>query len=433
MNIILKGMAAGFLLLGISAQAYAVPATPLKKVQISDVACDNAVNEAELLKSLQEWVKQFNDNLSFLEKKNETQAIKILADDKNDFLLPLKDAAHMMGDAVLEPVLQRWAGTDFDEAKLSAAERKIFALLEGYGIKKGIVEGCPYLDADEIFFQKRIKFSEDGRAFLQIMQEQPKVLYSDGGLWYGPADMGAFAAEWERFMQNHQNSPFLQEAGKQYKKLIELMIFCDLPNSMAFPKSNGYRMTDNLKDLLRTAAENSAGTFTSRIISESLSAINANGGKLPSSLKKRMFAQIDKEFGLDVQQKPEAQKKSDSLSKAEQKIVGRHMFSLQWIEGGKMGTATVSRTESGLYIDAAQKHQGDYVTLKGNVTVMDEATFTVTGELVTRVSHIAHGAVCTREGTFEFKSTGKRKYWRLQEPHRLNPCDPVVDYVDIYF
>jgi len=120
--------------------------------------------------------------------------------------------------------------------------------------------------------------------------------------------------------------------------------------------------------------------------------------------------------------------------KVEQKLLGKHMFSLQWIiyETEKFGTATVTRkNDGGLYVDARQELKGDYVTLEGDVRVIDVKEFTVTGELVTSVSYINGGKPCVRNGTFTFKATGKRKYWRMQE--MANPCANVVDYVDIYF
>lgn len=123
-------------------------------------------------------------------------------------------------------------------------------------------------------------------------------------------------------------------------------------------------------------------------------------------------------------------KKSDSA--AEKRLLGRHMFSLQWISWKKFGTATVSRNEEGrLLIDARQALNGDEVTLTGQLSTIDAQTFVVDGELRTKVSHINGGNVCARSGSFTFKATGKRKYWRLQEME--NPCDGVVDYVDIYF
>ncbi len=116
----------------------------------------------------------------------------------------------------------------------------------------------------------------------------------------------------------------------------------------------------------------------------------------------------------------------------EKKLLGRHMFSLQWISWEKFGTATISKDAEGkLFIDARQALDGDEVTLTGRVTAIDAKTFIVDGELRTQVSHINGGKVCPRSGSFTFKATGNRKYWRLQEME--NPCDGVTDYVDVFF
>ena len=119
--------------------------------------------------------------------------------------------------------------------------------------------------------------------------------------------------------------------------------------------------------------------------------------------------------------------------KAEQKLLGKHMFSLQWIlDETNYGTAIVKRNKNGgLYVDARQESKGDYVTLSGEVRVVNAKEFTVTGDLVTCVSYINGGKPCPRSGTFTFKATGNRKYWRMQE--MTNPCENVLDYVDIYF
>jgi len=114
------------------------------------------------------------------------------------------------------------------------------------------------------------------------------------------------------------------------------------------------------------------------------------------------------------------------------KLLGSHMFSLQWISWEKFGTATIFKDAEGkLFIDARQALNGDEVTLTGQVTAIDAKTFIVDGELLTKVSHINGGNVCPRSGRFTFKATGNRKYWRLQEME--NPCDGVTDYVDVFF
>ena len=135
----------------------------------------------------------------------------------------------------------------------------------------------------------------------------------------------------------------------------------------------------------------------------------------------------------------QAQDKTDTNSSAtkkiddEQKLLGKHMFSLQWILFNKprYGTANITRKNTGLYIDARHEVNGDYAILKGDLTVLSPLEFTVSGELVTRVSHINNGNECPRNGTFTFKAKGTRKYWRMQE--MANPCDNLVDYVDVYF
>jgi len=127
-------------------------------------------------------------------------------------------------------------------------------------------------------------------------------------------------------------------------------------------------------------------------------------------------------------------KKADTppaLAAAEQKLLGKRKFSVQWISWEKFGVANITRKDGGLYIEARQELDGNYVTLKGELTVVSAKEFKVKGELVTRASDTNEGKPCVRNETFTFKVTGKRKYWRLQEMD--NPCAEHVDYVDVFF
>lgn len=123
--------------------------------------------------------------------------------------------------------------------------------------------------------------------------------------------------------------------------------------------------------------------------------------------------------------------KDTRLSAAERKLLGKHKFSLQWISWERFGVATVKRGRNGLEIDAKQALNGDWVSMKGTVSVVDSKTFYVTGKIITRVHHINEGMPCERSGTFEFRAKGQRKYWRMQPID--NPCDHVADYIDVYF
>lgn len=131
-----------------------------------------------------------------------------------------------------------------------------------------------------------------------------------------------------------------------------------------------------------------------------------------------------------------AQDKTDiNDAAAARMLLGRHMLSLQWVSWDYFGLATVTN-DRGIYsLKGKQRGRGesrsDFVTIDGIVTSIDEKGFAFTGKIVTQVSHINSGQPCVRDGEFTFKITGKRRYWRLQQMD--NPCDPVTDYVDIYF
>lgn len=113
-------------------------------------------------------------------------------------------------------------------------------------------------------------------------------------------------------------------------------------------------------------------------------------------------------------------------------LLGRHMLSLQWVSWDRFGVATVTNRE-GVYILQGEQTSGEsnFVKVDGVITSIDRKKFGFRGTIVTQVSHINEGKPCTRDGEFTFKITGKRRYWRLQEMD--NPCDPVTDYVDIFF
>ena len=49
---------------------------------------------------------------------------------------------------------------------------------------------------------------------------------------------------------------------------------------------------------------------------------------------------------------------------------------------------------------------------------------------ISRVSFLNNGKEYCRKGTFDFKATSGRKYWREQ---KMNGPEGCTDYVDIYF
>ncbi len=131
-----------------------------------------------------------------------------------------------------------------------------------------------------------------------------------------------------------------------------------------------------------------------------------------------------------------AQQRTDvNNAQAAAMLLGRHRLSLQWVSWDYFGVATVTKRRGVYSIKGEQKGRGrrntDFVKIDGKITSIDAKEFAFKGTIITQISHINGGKPCTRDGEFAFKITGKRRYWRLQQMD--NPCDPVTDYVDIYF
>lgn len=80
----------------------------------------------------------------------------------------------------------------------------------------------------------------------------------------------------------------------------------------------------------------------------------------------------------------------------------------------------------------SKENDTDFLKIDGIVEeIINEKEFLFRGTIITKVNYINGGEECTREGSFRFKATGTRKYWRMRKMD--NPCDGVTDYVDIFF
>jgi hypothetical protein len=115
---------------------------------------------------------------------------------------------------------------------------------------------------------------------------------------------------------------------------------------------------------------------------------------------------------------------------------GKHKLSLQWISWEEMGTATIGAADKNgtRKIKGAQhsKTNTDYLEIEGTLRESTGRELIFEGKILIQAADINKGELCRREGTYHFKVTGKRKYWRLQE---MENCEGnnVTDYVDIYF
>ena len=108
-------------------------------------------------------------------------------------------------------------------------------------------------------------------------------------------------------------------------------------------------------------------------------------------------------------------------------------ITLQWIsfESPARGHVVAQMNGGLLHLSGSQSQRGGpgRVTLEGDVLRINPRSFTFRGRIVITDAP-DRGRNCVRDGTYEFRATGQRRYWRLQD---IEACDGLADYVDIYF
>ena len=108
-------------------------------------------------------------------------------------------------------------------------------------------------------------------------------------------------------------------------------------------------------------------------------------------------------------------------------------ITLQWISFHQGGRGHVTATErNGLVHLRGAQTQNDSagrVDLDGDVLAIGARSFTFRGRIMIENAPDPDRE-CLRDGTYEFRATGTRRYWRLQN---IEACDGLADYVDIYF
>jgi hypothetical protein len=106
-------------------------------------------------------------------------------------------------------------------------------------------------------------------------------------------------------------------------------------------------------------------------------------------------------------------------------------LTLQWIDWDRRGRLRVSETGRRIHLSGAQaaRRGAGRLTMDGDVVEIGPRGFTFQGRIAI-VDTPDPGRNCIRDGSYEFRITGRRRYWRLQQ---MEQCDGLTDYVDIYF
>jgi hypothetical protein len=108
-------------------------------------------------------------------------------------------------------------------------------------------------------------------------------------------------------------------------------------------------------------------------------------------------------------------------------------ITLQWIsfENPARGHVVAQMNGGLLHLSGSHSARGGpgRVTLDGDVLRINPRSFSFRGRIVITDAP-DRGRHCVRDGVYEFRATGQRRFWRLQN---FEACDGLADYVDIYF
>jgi hypothetical protein len=106
-------------------------------------------------------------------------------------------------------------------------------------------------------------------------------------------------------------------------------------------------------------------------------------------------------------------------------------ITLQWISWDYRGRVRVGEAAGRVHLSGtqAQRDGAGRLELDGDVVEIGPRSFTFRGRIAITDTPDPDRE-CLRDGIFEFRITGQRRYWRLQQ---MEQCDGLTDYVDIYF
>lgn len=114
---------------------------------------------------------------------------------------------------------------------------------------------------------------------------------------------------------------------------------------------------------------------------------------------------------------------------AYERLLNNSGVSVQWLWSADRGHLTAKDVNDVVRIDGTQANFEGTLKINGEIVSIDSDRFTFRGTILI-LDAPDKGRRCERTGDYEFRATGKRKYWRLQQ---MESCGRLTDYVDIYY
>lgn len=114
---------------------------------------------------------------------------------------------------------------------------------------------------------------------------------------------------------------------------------------------------------------------------------------------------------------------------AYERLLNNSGVTLQWLWSAKRGKMNAIDDNDVVRLEGTQANHEGTLKVKGEVVSIGRDSFVLRGTILI-LDAPDKGRRCERTGDYEFKATGKRKYWRLQQ---MEACGGLTDYVDIYY
>ncbi|ALM86152.1 hypothetical protein [Bordetella sp. N] len=114
---------------------------------------------------------------------------------------------------------------------------------------------------------------------------------------------------------------------------------------------------------------------------------------------------------------------------AYERLMNNSGITVQWLWSAKRGHLKAQDVNDVVKLEGTQANHEGTLKINGEVVAISKDRFRFRGTILI-LEAPDKGRHCERTGDFDFRISGQRKYWRLQQ---MEFCDRLTDYVDVYF
>lgn len=114
---------------------------------------------------------------------------------------------------------------------------------------------------------------------------------------------------------------------------------------------------------------------------------------------------------------------------AYERLMNNSGVTVQWLWSAQRGKLNATDVKDVVRIDGEQANFEGTLKINGEIVSIDSDRFVFRGTILI-LDAPDKGRRCERTGDYEFRATGKRKYWRMQD---MESCGRLTDYVDVFY